>query len=245
MPEIFQIKETLFDDELGSQPEHAMGFQWVSMNGSLAVAIGGYVVVTVSAAAVSEIEALLALPWMMPSSRLTLPRRQSGFDTWRRHLPPATNVSLIHISRFMIGQNMAVNPPAGPLLPPPAAPSPLFGHLPLTATTNPGDQIHRFEAFPRSRRINVAASTVSAGTFAVPPSELGFLPTGLSVVGRLALPNLLPASFGWDLEPPLSTTLRCGASVPLFGQAGGGVEVEIQVTTKMVAITPRSPLPTI
>lgn len=200
--------------QLRDYQEHAMGYQWVSMNGELAVAIGGYVSVQISTLAVSELENLSSEPWMRPDSGILGAQRQAAFDNWFSNLPQAGSVSLIQMNRFMINQNMSLIPPTGSLPAPPAPPSPIFGHLPLLATTSAGDLIHRFEAFPRSRRITVL--TVSAGTFAVPPSELSFLPSGLSVVGRLALPNVLPATFGWDLEPPASSTLRCGASVPLF-----------------------------
>ena len=66
---------------------------------------------------------------------------------------------------------------------------------------------------------------VLAGTFGFPASELNFVPTGFAAVGRYALPDLPPACRRYEITPPTGYTLQCGASVPLYGQAGGGVEV--------------------
>ena len=106
-PEILAIKETLFDQELRDKPEHVMGFQWVLLNGDLAVVVVGNV--------------------------------------------------------------------------------------------------------PVSRCIDVQNHRVIAGTFAAPSSEQGFLVTGLSVVARYALPNLLSATLRWPLEAIAGTTVRCEA----------------------------------
>jgi hypothetical protein len=57
---------------------------------------------------------------------------------------------------------------------------------------------------------------------------LPFFPTGFAAVGRYALPNLVPACCRWQFSPPAGTIVDCGASVPLYGQAGGGVEVRLQ-----------------
>jgi hypothetical protein len=52
------------------------------------------------------------------------------------------------------------------------------------------------------------------------------VPSGFSAVGRFALPSLLPAIWRREIVPPLGTTYLCGAVVPMYGQAGGGVEVK-------------------
>lgn len=67
---------------------------------------------------------------------------------------------------------------------------------------------------------------MSPGTFTAPASEAPFIASGFGAVGRFALPNLSPANWRWEIRPPSGTPFRCGASVPLYGQAGGGVEVE-------------------
>lgn len=61
--------------------------------------------------------------------------------------------------------------------------------------------------------------------YAAPMSDLPLVPTGLSAVSRYALPSLLPARWRYELRPPAGTKMRYGASVPLYGQSGGGVEV--------------------
>lgn len=70
--------------------------------------------------------------------------------------------------------------------------------------------------------------TVLAGTFAFPASELPLVPSGFAAVGRYALPDLPPACTRYELHPPTNTLVDCGASVPLYGQSGGGVEVCFQ-----------------
>ncbi|MDJ0644053.1 MAG: hypothetical protein QNJ15_14670 [Erythrobacter sp.] len=113
--------------------------------------------------------------------------------------------------------------PVGGIAPTPPAPTPVFGHLPFKAMTRTSEKFYRYEAFPASRR--VTRTGLSSGSYAAPASEDPFTPTGLSAVGRYALPSLLPACWRYEIEPPVGTTIHCGASVPLYGQSGGAVEV--------------------
>jgi hypothetical protein len=70
------------------------------------------------------------------------------------------------------------------------------------------------------------------------------VPTGLAAVGRYALPDLPPACRHYELMPPTGYTLQCGACVPLYGQAGGGVEVMFPKRLKnAVTIPPPTVLP--
>lgn len=120
-------------------------------------------------------------------------------------------------------------PPASPPPPiPPAAPPHIYGHLPFQQLTGAEDVYYRYESFPTSRRINQATGEIAPGTYAAPASELFFMPTGLSAVARQALPSLMPASWRWELQPIAGTLIRYGASVPLYGQSGGGVEVRFE-----------------
>ncbi len=73
--------------------------------------------------------------------------------------------------------------------------------------------------------------TIAKDTYAAPASEAPFAPTGFAAVARFALPNLMPACFRWELQPVAGTHLECGASVPLYGQSGGGVEVKFTSLT--------------
>ena len=63
-----------------------------------------------------------------------------------------------------------------------------------------------------------------AGSYAVPKSEVPFIPTGFAAVGRLALPNLKPASHRCEIRAAAGTDVEFGTVAPAFGQAGGGVE---------------------
>ncbi len=108
---------------------------------------------------------------------------------------------------------------------PPQPPPHVYGHLPLVGASQSDDVYYRYEPFPSSKRIDQKKRSCSPGTFASPASELPFLPTGLSVVARCALPSVFPARWRWELQPDAGTVMHYGASVPLYGQSGGGVEV--------------------
>jgi hypothetical protein len=119
-------------------------------------------------------------------------------------------------------------PAAQPLPPPPARPAYVYGHLPFGGQTGANDVYYRYESFPTSRRILQQPMTIAPGTYAAPASELPFMPTGLSAVARQALPSLIAARWRWELQPVPRTRIRFGASVPLYGQSGGGVEVRFE-----------------
>ena len=94
--------------------------------------------------------------------------------------------------------------------------------------------IYRWEAYPTSRRINIAAKTIAQDTYAAPASDA---PTGFAAVARFALPNLMPACYRYELQPDLNTDIDCGASVPLYGQSGGGAEIKfVKQTNNRCAI---------
>jgi hypothetical protein len=47
----------------------------------------------------------------------------------------------------------------------------------------------------------------------------------------------LPACYRYELQPDANTDIECGASVPLYGQSGGGVEVKfVKQTNNRCAI---------
>ncbi len=108
----------------------------------------------------------------------------------------------------------------------PARPTHIYGHLPHQARCDGSDVFYRYEAFPTSLRIDqVNQKVTKPDTYAAPFSEKDFTPTGLSAVGRFALPSLDPHRWRWELQPVAHTLVYYGASVPLYGQAGGAVEV--------------------
>ena len=94
------------------------------------------------------------------------------------------------------------------------------------ACPDESDVFFRYEAFPTSLRIDqVNQKVTKPDTYATPFSERDFTPTGLSAVGRFALPSLDPHRWRWELQPVANTHVYYGASVPLYGQSGGAVEV--------------------
>ncbi len=54
-----------------------------------------------------------------------------------------------------------------------------------------------------------------------------FVNSGSAVVGRFALPMPLPACYIMQYELPAGKTIKVGTVAPSFGQAGGGVEIQL------------------
>lgn len=100
-----------------------------------------------------------------------------------------------------------------------------YGHLPFRTTTRADEVFYRWESWPKSLRISQEKRTIAPQTCAAPQSEVQFCPTGFGAVGRFALPSFFPHVFRYEIQPDQNTVIYCGASVPMFGQAGGGVEV--------------------
>jgi hypothetical protein len=134
--------------------------------------------------------------------------------------------------------------PFGYLPPTPTRPGYIYGHLPFSGVTQSGDVFYRCEHWATSRRVRSMTNDVLGGTYGFPGSELNFVPTGFAAVGRYALPNLPPACRRYEITPPGGYTLQCGACVPLYGQAGGGVEVLFPTTfINAVPLPPPAVLP--
>lgn len=121
--------------------------------------------------------------------------------------------------------------------PPLVTPSSLIKRVVL-----PSNRIfHRFSAFNPDRRVDPTTGDFLPGTYATPESEVPFLPTGFAVVGRLALPNNLPASHHYTIEVSAGTVVYFGTVAPAFGQAGGGVEAFFPNGAKNCAKPPAVP----
>src|ERR1700757_4465302 len=59
----------------------------------------------------------------------------------------------------------------------------------------------------------------------------------ISTCNFFALPNRIPACHRYQLQPHANTDIECGASVPLYGQSAGGVEVKfVKQTNNRCAI---------
>jgi hypothetical protein len=167
--------------------------------------------------------------------------RTENFLSWFNGLSPLRSVTPATPAQAWSSFWRAMSPvtPVSPLPPTPPRPPVIYGHLPFKATTLPETVIYRWESYPTSRRINRTANppTIAQDTYAAPASEVPFAPTGFGAVARFALPTLLPACYRYELQPVAGTPIECGASVPLYGQSGGGVEVKFTaLTTNRCAI---------
>jgi hypothetical protein len=136
---------------------------------------------------------------------------------------PAAYYATIARARFIL--STVLLGPAGPLPPVPPRPAYVYGHLPFHGVTGLDDVFYRFESFPTSVRIDQNKGRIVKDTYAAPSSEAPFAPTGFGAVARFALPTLWPARWRWEIQPLALTPVKMGASVPLNGQSGGGVEV--------------------
>ena len=189
----------------------------------LAFVVGDRVLLTDDERTVQQISELLnGESWLAPTSMWHESDVVGAFNNWWTELPAAPP-DIVPLERAELAA-MGVMPgaPRSGMMPVP--PRIIYGHLPF-AVVHRSDVFYRYEPFPTSRRIDQVNRKVTLGTFACPASEGPFVQSGFAAVGRFALPNLLPACFRWELQPISGTRMRCGASVPLYGQAGGGVEV--------------------
>jgi hypothetical protein len=154
--------------------------------------------------------------------------RTRNFMEWFNDLPVLANFSTATPQQAWQSFIGAIGPvtPISMLPSPPPRPPSIYGHLPFKAKTLADTVIYRWEAYPMSRRINIAAKSIAKDTYAAPASEVPFAPTGFAAVARFALPKLMPACYRYELQPDANTDIECGASVPLYGQSGGGVEVK-------------------
>lgn len=165
---------------------------------------------------------------------------QAAFDAWIENVIPLA-VRITPVPPPPPGSPV-IGTPGGSVAAAPVAATVPYGHLMFQSHTAARDVFYRWEAFPTSRRIIPTKRTIAANTFASPASEVPFMPTGFAAVGRCALPNPFPSCFRWELQPVAGTLIRCGASVPLFGQSGGGVEVMFPGGAPPAAIAMRGPI---
>ncbi|QND24523.1 hypothetical protein HB774_34615 (plasmid) [Rhizobium leguminosarum bv. viciae] len=234
---LFKVSEA-FSRQLANKKEAFPNVQYVKkQTGEILPIINGQIVVDEFIPGIDG--RVLSEPWYNHNS----PSAVRDFKCWYTNLVelpfltyhrPTPN-ELLNIA-FRLGP-LPTHPSATfPKLPP-------YGHLPLVGAANTTDEFLRCEATPVSYRLDVVNQEIKADTYAIPRSEELFIPTGLSVVGRYALPCYFPAVFKYLIQPTRRLNIDCGACVPQFGQAGGGVEVRVPRTTKAVKISKMPPLP--
>jgi hypothetical protein len=160
--------------------------------------------------------------------------RINDFLEWYRDLPEgpeSLEPAEVEDSRLILG--LIFHGPVGPLPPVPTRLPYVYGHLQFYGDTEPDDVFYRYEYYPASLRVfpTVAGGWIKDGTYAAPSSEAQFVATGFGAVARFALPTLWPARWRWELQPVPNSRIKMGASVPLYGQSGGGVEVMFEHKT--------------
>lgn len=202
-------------EELLELPETGMGFQWVEdfvgrrllvLNASLA-----YDATQLELTAAADPAAVLA-----NGARLLDALRSTRAQFVGRPEPTRFALLASRVNAGPVSQQVGRGVPAPQI----TLPSALVKRVTLTEPR----RFHRYSAFRPDRRVDPTTGAFLPGTYAVPESEVPFIPTGFAAVGRLALPNVQPASHHYILEAPSGTVVEFGTVAPGFGQAGGGVE---------------------
>jgi hypothetical protein len=129
----------------------------------------------------------------------------------------ATSFSTPQKARAALASKLAAVVGA-PAVPPPGS------TLTLKTTSSGDDGFLRFFYTRSDPRVSPAGA-VAKGTYATTYRDGVIVTSGFSAVARYALPVPLAAEFVHVLTPPAGVSVEIGAAVPLFGQAGGGVEV--------------------
>lgn len=231
-----------FDEE----PEAGMGMHFARVADAVGFVLGGRVLMLPrNGEGRSQSDELCNRLWfgqgpLGGSSEASIAEEEDGLISALAGAPP--NMSYVSATDPLVA-GFILNP-LGYLPPSPSRPSYIYGHLPFTGVTHAGDVFCRCEHWATSRRVLHKTNQILAGTYGFPASELPFVPTGFAAVGRYALPDLPPACRQYEIQPPPNYTLQCGACVPLYGQAGGGVEVMFPSTfSNAVTLPPSMSLP--
>lgn len=239
------IPRDVFAEMLARVPEWSMGYHFVESEDhqTLSIAICGVILLDIDSEFEEATRRISRMAWIeardmrsQDIAALTIEQHSEAFDAWCDRLPEASYGDLRparpdSLARLRLNPFNPAKTPRGPA--PTATPGgrpAVHGHLPFAGVTLGHTVFYRAEPFPRSRYIDVNTGdvTVAGGLYGFPASEVPFVPTGFAAVGRYALPNVAPSVFRWELRAPPGVPFSAGASVPLYGQAGGGVELCIE-----------------
>ncbi len=202
-----------------SLPELTMNCQFAHDGSQWYVVIGGCAALRLDNDLPNALKVYLDEVFVLPNKNRK--ERLQSFDGWLQSQALSPTLSFWGPGG---GSSGSYGHPALPT--PPAPPPVIFGHCLFSTTTSNDSVFYRYEHFPKSRRVDASTLKISPGTFASPISENNFISSGFGAVARFALPSLLPAVYRYEIQPDHNTDINCGASVPLYGQAGGGVEIE-------------------
>ena len=200
-------------EELQALPETGMGFQLVEAtlwgNSSQLLVLNSEVAIDISQLDLSPSENISDI--LRNESNILNAMR--GEEKTIFSAPSAHSFNLI---------STRISPPSISTygIPIAATPSSLIKHVTLKRIR----VFHRFSAFNPDRRVDPKTGDFLPGTYATVDSEVPFIPSGFSAVGRFALPNNQAASHLYVIEASAGTKVSFGTVAPAFSQAGGGVE---------------------
>ena len=219
---VFRLSPDLVD-EFASKPEVGMSTQVGTVGDRFFIVASGRLAIQYDDNLQGELESFEQL---VTHNRRERPGVASvQMNSWLNSLTRIDTLNPMNVNDAY--QTLAFIPLGPRYVPsPPKRPSYIYGHLPFHGICDGSDIFYRYEQFPTSLRIDLTTNQVTKpDTYAAPASERDFIPTGLSAVARCALPLLLPACWRYELTPAKGTRMYYGASVPLYGQSGGAVEV--------------------
>ena len=96
-----------------------------------------------------------------------------------------------------------------------------------SAQTRENEVFCRYSAFLNDRRVDLGRRCFLPGTYVATAHDAEFVSTGLAAVARYALPNPAPAVYTYKAVASAGVPITCGTVAPAFGQAGGGIEVQL------------------
>ncbi|MBS7545289.1 hypothetical protein [Ancylobacter oerskovii] len=171
-------------------------------------------------------------PWLHSDC----PRRLELFEEWLDYLWPVPKLAPVRsMGSLPMLELQGAAAPASRLPEALSAPAVLAGALlpsqesvatlPFATRSGATTIVHRWEAFPASRRCRAGGSLIAPNSFAAPELERPFVPSGFAAVARQRSPSPLPACFLYTLEPSAASVMECGVPVLASAPAGGGVEL--------------------
>ncbi len=119
------------------------------------------------------------------------------------------------------------------------------GAIPLIATETLSSPtlFLRYISSSTDHRFNPTTNILKKGTYLTSQLDRNHADTGFGSVGRYALPLPIPVTNIIEYTLPATTVIDVGTVSPLFGQAGGGVEICLTADTVVTvgATTPLQP----
>ncbi len=217
-------------EKMDKEPEVAMNIQIALRENEYVIVVAGRIAISYDSAIVAELERFNQE--VGPSSSGTIEDYSQKLERWTENLRTSTPLTPVPLAQALSALAFIHLGPRFPLPTPPPALPVIYGHLPFRGIASGNEIFYRYEPYPTSRKIDRATNSVQTNTYASPQLDAAYVNSGLGAVARYALPQLLPARWRYELTPPATTPVHYGASVPLFGQSGGGVEVSFPATFK-------------